>query len=239
MDAPGLLQMRTLRGHTFMPAPLGPASTVVDLGANAGEFAALVRRSYGCRVVAVEANPTLVERVRAVEGVEVVHAAVMDRSGEIELMLSDNPEASTVLPGGRGMQLNGSRVRVPARTLEEVLSQHGVDRVDLLKVDIEGAEVPMLLCASDALLGRIDQITMEFHDFCGLVSPEQLAAVVERLERAGFDGLRFGADNMNWLFVRRGAVGIGSLRRLYVKHLVRNARSMVHWGRSRLTGAGA
>ncbi len=231
--------MRTLRGHTFMPAPLGPASTVVDLGANVGDFSTLIRRSYGCRVIAVEANPQLVERVRAIEGVEALHAAVTDRSGEIELMLSDNPEASTVLPGGQGMQLNGSRVRVPTCTLEEVLAKHAVEHVDLLKVDIEGAEVPVLLSTPEALLRRIDQITMEFHDFCGLVTPEQLAAVVERLESLGFDGLRFGSDNMNWLFVRRRAEGIGSLRRLYVKHVVRNARSMMHWGRARFSGAGA
>jgi FkbM family methyltransferase len=230
MQAPTILQMLTLRGHTFMPCALNAASTIVDLGANEGEFSALVRARYHCRVVAVEANPNLLERIRAVPGVEVVHAAVTDQSGEIELFLSDNIEASTVLGTG-GADVNGQRVRVPARTLEQVLSERGIERVDLLKVDIEGAEVGVVLNSPEAVLRRIDQITMEFHDFCGLVTPEQFAAVVGRLEELGFDGLRFGGDNMNWLFVRRGAPGVGSLRRYYLKHVVRNARRVVHWGR--------
>ena len=231
MQAPMILQMLTLRGHTFMPCTLSAGSTVVDLGANAGEFSALVRGRYQCRVVAVEANPHLLDRIRAVPGVEVVHAAVTDQSGEIELFLSDNIEASTVLGDAGGANTNGQRVRVPARTLEEVLADRGIGRVDLLKVDIEGAEVGVMLNTPDEVLRRIDQITMEFHDFCGLVTPAQLDSVLRRLEDLGFDGLRFGSDNMNWLFVRRGARGIGPFRRHYLKHVVRNARSLAHWGR--------
>jgi hypothetical protein len=40
---------------------------------------------------------------------------------------------------------------------------------------------------------------------------------------AGFAGMRFGRENMNWLFVRRGVVGPAT--QLYVNQVVRRARA--------------
>jgi FkbM family methyltransferase len=234
MKAAALLQMLTLRGHTFLPSPLGPSSTVVDLGAHRGEFARLIRCRFGCRVIAVEANPRFVADVQAVPGVEAHECAVCGRDGDLTFHLSDNPEAGAIMVGSFA---SGDSTTVHGRPLKGLLREAHVDRIDLLKMDIEGAEVEVFESLADDDLRRIDQITMEFHDFCGLVKPEEIAHVCNRLARVGFDGMRFGNDgrfgNMNWLFVRRGVPGAGAVRRAYVKHVVRRARRLLHSVRGR------
>src|SRR5262249_43908597 len=142
---------------------------------------------------------------------------------EVELDVAGGIEESRIVPRGTGA--TGHRVRVPGRRLELLL--HGIKHVDLLKVDIEGSEVAMFRACPDGVLQAIDQITIEFHDFCGLVSKEEIDEIRERLALLGFDGLRMSTNNKNWLFIRRS--GVATLRRLYVKYLMRPARNALHW----------
>jgi FkbM family methyltransferase len=235
MKAPTLLQMITLRGHSFFPAPLGAHSIVIDLGAHRGEFSKQIKSRFGCRCIAVEANPKLIDFVRAVDGVEAYACAIAASDGEVTLHFSKNLEASSIKP--HPLDANGQSVTIPSRSLRSLLSEAGVTRVHLLKVDIEGAEVSLLDSLTDKELARIDQITLEWHDFCGSVSSDDIRRLVARLDQIGFEGFRFGSDNMNWLFVRRGAPGIGMLRRKYVRHMVRPLRNILHFVRNR-TGIG-
>ena len=50
-------------------------------------------------------------------------------------------------------------------SLQEFLQNHGVREIDLLKVDIEGAEIEMIRHAPRLLFDQIKQITLEYHDF--------------------------------------------------------------------------
>jgi FkbM family methyltransferase len=234
MKSHALLQILTLRGHTFLPGPLGPSSVVVDLGSNRGEFAQQVRACFGCRVIAVEANPRLFPQVRGVQGVEAFNFAVSGRNGEATFHFSEESEAGAITSGI--VRATGEAMKVPTRTLASLLDDAKITHVDLLKVDIEGAEVEVFDSLSDAELGRVDQITLEFHDFCNLVAPAEVKRIADRLRNLGFDGIRFGgwdkrSKNLNWLFVRRGLRRAGWLRRSHVKFLIRPLRDALHRAR--------
>jgi FkbM family methyltransferase len=67
------------------------------------------------------------------------------------------------------------------RRLSDVLQEQGVERVDLLKIDVEGAELEVLRGVRAEHWPRIRQVVMEIHDFDG-----RLAHARELLERHGF-----------------------------------------------------
>jgi Methyltransferase FkbM domain len=48
-------------------------------------------------------------------------------------------------------------------TVPEIMREHGLDRIDLLKVDIEGSEMEVFSHA-DAWIGSVDAISVELHD---------------------------------------------------------------------------
>jgi len=158
---------------------LRPGDRVLDLGGHIGTFA-LAAAALGCRVVCVEAAPRyvrLLEESSARNGFEslhVMHGAVGDCEGMIEFLPSgpwgtianrvvmDSPamiQARTLDP-----------IAVPALTVDGLLGQLGWDRVDAVKLDVEGAEIAAirgmtgLLSRSDApmLLYESNTHTLEF-----------------------------------------------------------------------------
>jgi 31-O-methyltransferase len=73
------------------------------------------------------------------------------------------------------------RVTCQLRTLSQILDEEQIDRIDLLKVDTEGAEHDVMDGIRPEHWGRIRQVVVEVHD-----GPQGFARMRERLEGHGF-----------------------------------------------------
>jgi FkbM family methyltransferase len=129
-----------------------PGGRVLDLGSHIGTFALAVAAT-GREVVAVEASPSNFElldrsrRLNRFENLRVVNAAVAEGPGELRFLQSG--------PFGfvdKDSSYEAS-VCVPAIAVDDLLEQVGWDRVDFIKMDIEGSEVAGLLGMSRLLTG--------------------------------------------------------------------------------------
>lgn len=141
---------------------VGPGFTFVDVGANVGgySFWALSLIDGSGRVVAVEPNPHLARQLRynvrmnnAQERMRIVEAAVgaargvgalalrARNSGEGRLVETDRPPKH---PSSANSTAAGAACHptVPVRvvTLQDIVIDAGLDRIDCLKVDVEGRE---------------------------------------------------------------------------------------------------
>lgn len=216
----GRSMLRRASRHSYVATPLRPGALVLDLGANHGAFARAVVARHGVRCVAVEASATLAAGLRERSpGLDVVHAAVGAHDGPVELAVSDVHEASAL-----GGVLAGRHLRtetVPGVTLDGLLERAGADPV-LVKVDVEGAELPMLEAASDAALRRIAQLAIEFHADEGAGRPEDVRRALERLRGLGFATVRCSRTDHDWLALRPEACGLGPLGLHALRHVHRN-----------------
>jgi FkbM family methyltransferase len=218
-------QVVTVRGHTFLADGLKAGSVVIDLGANRGEFSRDVAARFGAKCLAVEASPDTARNIPAADNVRVLNYAITDHDGPVSFNLSMNSEMSSVHPSNVPSGSKLGTVDVQGRTLESLLRECAIDRADLLKVDIEGAEVQLFgPRTSDEALRRIAQITIEFHDFTGAMTRSDVDTIVRRLTGLGFYPVRFSHTNMDWLFVRPDALRLGPLARWWVRYVVRNWR---------------
>jgi hypothetical protein len=81
--------------------------------------------------------------------------------------------------------------------------------IDLLKIDIEGAEYDLLLNSSDSELLKFKQITVEFHDFLDSKYKEKNKLIEKRMIDLGFDVLKngtaymLGSDYYDTLFTKK------------------------------------
>lgn len=178
--------------HTFLaqfhlpPATLGEHATIVDLGSNVGYTVAhLAYRHPTARVIGVEmdaANFALAQTNTAAFGgrVQLVHAAVWTHDGEIAYA-GDADDAFTVTGD------LGSR-RAPARRLDTLFEELGVERVDYLKMDIEGAEAA-ILAEPAPWLDRVQAMKIEVHP------PATIESLQVVLEPRGF---RCERDTKHW-----------------------------------------
>ena len=141
------------------------APCVVDLGAHIGLFSLSVLRSFPSAIVhSVEASPdtyAVLRRNCTINGLPAwhVHRAAM-WSGDGEIPFVDGRRSSTA--HHVAISDEAAAARVPALSLATLLRERVRSHVDLLKVDIEGAE-EAVLCHEPALLQSVDALAAELH----------------------------------------------------------------------------
>lgn len=135
----------------------GRPQTVLDLGSHIGVSLLAFRTAFpDADIVGVEPDPNSFARLHRnagqLPGVRLRRLAVTSHDGEASFVPADEPWVSAIGRGG---------ITVEARTLETLLDELGWDRVDLLKIDIEGAELDVLRSPA---LARVRTIVGEIHD---------------------------------------------------------------------------
>ncbi|MCX7598009.1 MAG: FkbM family methyltransferase [Armatimonadetes bacterium] len=134
---------------------LTPGAVVFDIGASAGIFTLLASRLVGGggRVIScepVDGNFRCLERnlaVRKVSNVVLRPCAVGAADGELTINLSTtNPGAHSAVRASAG-----ESVVVPMRSLDGLVAELGLERVDFIKADVEGMEPEVLRGAAGTI----------------------------------------------------------------------------------------
>jgi 31-O-methyltransferase len=84
--------------------------------------------------------------------------------------------------GSLGRRFRSQRLECPTTTISAAMREHGIDRIDLLKIDVEGAEWDALVGIEEPDWPRIRQLAIEVHDVDGRV-----ARIRDLLERMGYE----------------------------------------------------
>jgi FkbM family methyltransferase len=139
---------------------------VFDLGAHFGTTVARYRALFpGARIFAFEPFADSFAQLRdftaSDPGVRPINSAVSDRDGLSRLYLFHHEQANSLLPvassAGRyydsELFVGKGAVEVPTVTLDRFCKAEGVPNIDILKMDVQGAELPVLHGARDLLAG--------------------------------------------------------------------------------------
>lgn len=180
------------RTERFLHAIFEPGDVFVDIGANIGVFSLLAASRVGPRgrVFALEPVPATFERLQrnlaldAASNVRAFNLAAWSAAAEVAMTCPVDPRLHSGVfhlePGEEAGQL-----RVPAVALDELLlTGQQVDRVNVLKLDIEGAELPalegarrLLAAFRPAVLAEVDLRHTRRFDY----RPQDLARFMEAL----------------------------------------------------------
>ncbi len=146
----------------YMPQP---GDTIIDVGAGIGEETVVFSKLVGGagRVISIEAHPEtyacLVKTVRrsGLTNVTPVFCALAEADGELSISTGTAHLENSVMSGGGGDT-------VPARSLDSLAAELGLQRVDLLKMNIEGAE-KLAVKGMPLMSKRIHNLCISCHDF--------------------------------------------------------------------------
>lgn len=140
-------------GRALAAAPADRPFVFVDGGANVGMYslstisqARRLRRQV--RVVAIEPDPTNLARLRDNLAASAAHEAsvapyALGAERGVARLASDQHNRGEVRLSDQGT------VEVPLAPLADILAEHGLTHVDVLKLDIEGFELPVLTALFD------------------------------------------------------------------------------------------
>lgn len=181
------LTLRRLLGRYEMPVfrlinwYLKPGMVFVDVGANLGDYTLIASRLVGDggKVVSFEPDPSnyawLTKSIarNAFVNIEARQEALSDQDGEATLFLGDVSGWHTLKavqrPSARG------EVTVKTRKLDNVL----FDRIDLMKIDVEGAEFDVISGARESLARHRPVLIIDLHPTKGADIPGLLQLLIE------------------------------------------------------------
>jgi FkbM family methyltransferase len=142
---------------------------VFDVGAKYGAFTAQYLRIFpNAHIWAFDCAPKAIERLHQEfdgnERVEVVPLALLDRPGEITFHLCERAGSNSVHPITDTFAQetrNTGTIIVQATTLDLFCEQRGIREIDLLKTDVEGADLQVLGGASLLWEKRVHNLFVE------------------------------------------------------------------------------
>ena len=154
---------------------LKPGETFVDVGGNKGDFALLASKIVGGRgkVICVEPEPINVGWIKrsielnGYENIQLCGLALSDHDGDSVLHLGTKSGFHTLLSGAPDRDQGSLTVRT--RTLDSLLTELGADRVNVLKIDVEGAELMVLKGAAETIRANPHIVVLlDIHPFLGV-----------------------------------------------------------------------
>jgi len=143
-----IFQEMFIRGEYDFPE-LAQAETVFDIGANIGLFSCFTSlKNPRAKIHSFEpdlGNYRVLEKNldQLDASVELNHSAVASNAGELEFFSAEFGGWSSAF-GVLGAE-DAKSYKVPAIVLSEYISQHSIERIDFMKVDVEGSEYDILI----------------------------------------------------------------------------------------------
>jgi|TARA_R110000824_G_scaffold308479_2_gene495945 FkbM family methyltransferase len=141
---------------------LTKSSIVFDVGGYKGDFAHDIYSKYGCKVYVFEPVVSfynfIKDRFSDQEDIKVFNFGLADTDTVTSISL--NGDESSVFKEGKISE------EITLKGITEVMEDLSIDKVDLMKVNIEGGEYPLLshIVATD-LADKFDNIQVQFHTF--------------------------------------------------------------------------
>jgi FkbM family methyltransferase len=159
------LEQVFIYGEYESPFELAPR-LVVDAGANVGMATLYYSHQYpDAKIVAIEPEPSnfkmLQRNCAGLANVTLIQGALWPKNCELEI--DDlTVDAWSFRVSARPSGPNGESVM--AITIQDILKRFHLDRIDLLKLDIEGAEFQLFSDGAEQWIDQIGAIAIELHD---------------------------------------------------------------------------
>ena len=200
--APGPMIPEICAAHRISPRG------IIHVGAHEGTELPWYRSCGFQKILFIEANPAVFEKLRMIAGdaveVTVVNRAVTDKGGPICLHVTSFDQSSSILalgthrqhyPGVEAVQ----SVTVEGATLDSVLEENGLDPAEFnfLTMDIQGAEL-MALRGAASVLAHIEAIITEIHFEDLYLGCAQIDDIDLLLESYGFERVNTYSIHRAW-----------------------------------------
>lgn len=215
------MDFKCVRGHYVYYPNLNYNSNIIDLGANNGGFSVEILRHYKSKCYAIEPNEKLFHSISQ-EITEKLNVAVGKDDGIVKFFLSNNPEASSLIKDFETHWGNFSEVNVEQVSWKKMLAKLKLKDsiIEVLKIDIEGAELDIIETFDENDLKLINQITIEFHDWLNKDLHMRTVKAIKKLVSHGYICIT-SSPNHTWpveaLFITKRSLNFTFFQRIIFK----------------------
>lgn len=193
-------------GWTIDPSGIDADSVVYSFGVGEDiSFDLSLIQTFGCHVYAFDPTPKSIAWVQSQGLPAQFHFydyGIGADDGEALFSPPLNPDHVSYTLLARPETADGA-IRVPVYRLQTIMNRLGHSRIDLLKMDVEGAEYAVLPQIEQSKL-EISQLLVEFHHRFESVGWRQTHAAISSLNRNGYKSFYISPSGEEFSFIRVG-----------------------------------
>jgi FkbM family methyltransferase len=189
----------TYSEHTYFEDKISDTPVLIDLGSCRGDFSKhFISRYNNAKIIMVEPSRTNFavinqDLVLNNKNIKKQFFALSDKSGK-KLTFHEDPSSEQ-----NGSILfnyfNGLPYEVETISLDDIVKPF--DHVDLVKMDVEGAEWDCIMNLTEETISKISQLTVEFHDF---IDPSLVSKTESAVKRLLDFGYKLEYSSTNWMY---------------------------------------
>jgi FkbM family methyltransferase len=179
---------------------------LIDMGAHIGAYSIWAySKNKTATIISLEPDPRNFRLLKKnikhnnIKNIHPVFACVSEKTGPVDFFLNKrNPMASSLVIR------NVSKIKSSGFTIKDIIEKFGLTKIDVLKLDIEGAEFDILLGLDKRTLNMIDFIDVEYHLVAGHQSEKELE---ETLKKNGFQIIlnkRYHKNYLGIIYAKKG-----------------------------------
>jgi len=165
----------------------------VDAGGNIGYYATLESNKVGKngKVIAIEPSPINLRYLKKnlelqnQSNYEVHNFACGKEDGEISFLVHDISNMCKVVKEGDKIPDGMQVIKIPVKKLDTFLNSIGIEKIDFLRMDIEGSELNLFEGAKNTIKNSKPMIQFEFHP--GKLGPTNTRKVLEYLKSEDYE----------------------------------------------------
>ena len=144
--------------------PLTAESIVFDVGGYSGDFAAELSERFGCKIYIFEPVPEFYQRcVNRFENnkkITCFNYGLSSANGFLDIGLAENASSFS------SPHATGETQKVQIRSIVECIKELNINKIDLMKINIEGGEfdvLPAIIRSED--IAKVHYLQVQFHNF--------------------------------------------------------------------------
>ena len=179
----------------------------IDVGGNLGYYAALESKKVGStgRIIVIEPSPlnfrylTKNLALQNQNNYELYNYACGNKDGEVRFLISEHSNTSRVLKDDEKTLPDMSIIKVPIIILDDFLKKKRIDRVDILRMDVEGYEDEVLEGAKELIRNFQPNIQIEVH--YEELGPQNTKKVLGGFRNMGYQKINFIPRELDFALV--------------------------------------
>jgi FkbM family methyltransferase len=192
-------------GWTVAIEELKPARTIYSFGVgNDISFDLAMIQGFGCNVHGFDPSPPVASWIRTqkLPANYAFHPYGLGASDGDISFFAPSPKSGMFSVSDRHRQVGGTEVKLSVKCLSSIVASLGSPCIDLLKIDIEGAEYDLLPSIIQCPV-PIRQLLIEFHHRAGVGSLQDTVRSVQELRLAGFELFHVSETSSEFSFLSK------------------------------------
>lgn len=163
-------------------------SIVVDGGGYKGEWSKYILKQFGCKVYIFEPHPENMAKVRNLVGDDknavLIQKALFGKNGTQKLRMTPNADGYSLYDRSKNRRII-NEINVPTVRLDTFMEEFKIPHIDLIKLNVEGAEVDILMSLDKSTASKIKRITFAEHSG-KIVKSSAIKAALKHAKAIGY-----------------------------------------------------